>query len=156
MNQTSIALPRRLLRIKRQAARLAELRCLRAATRLQEAVNAELAAQGRMVSAEESLRARCRSLRLMEQVHASRHEIQRITAEISQLQATIAAARADYQSAIAERRKADGEVEVLEKLLDRRLEEQSRRLEQRKQQFADEWTMRRWNVGDSAGQEAGR
>lgn len=154
MNPAATALPKRLLRIKRQTARLAELRCLRAAARLQEAVQTEAAAQVRMASADESLRTRCRSMRLIEEVHASRHEIQRITEEIRQLQATIEIARADYQSAIAERRKADGEVEVLEKLLDRRLEEQARRLEQRKQQFADEWTMRRWNGGDPAGQEA--
>jgi hypothetical protein len=152
--QASITLPKRLLRIKRQAARLAELRCIRAAAHLQQTMQAEAAAQARIAGAEESLRTRCRTLRLVEEVHASRHEIQRLALEIRQLQANIEAARADYQSAVTERRKADGEVEVLEKLLERRMDELRHKAEQRKQQFADEWTMRRWNGSDAVGQEA--
>lgn len=156
MNNAAIALPKRLLRIKRQAARLAELRCIRVAAELQRVVQAEQAAQARMVAAEGSLRERCRSMRLVEEVHASRHEIERLTGEVRQLQERIEAVRADYQAAVAERRKADGEVEVLEKLLERRQDELHRKTEQRKQQFADEWTMRRWNGGDPVGQEASR
>jgi hypothetical protein len=154
LNKASIALPKRLLRIKRQAARLAELRCMRAAAHLQQLVQAEEATRNRLTEAEASMRERCREFRLIEEVHASRHQIQRITDEIKKLQADIETARADYQSAIAERRKADGEVEVLEKLLERRLDEMHRKLEQRKQQFADEWTMRRWTGNDTVEQEA--
>jgi len=154
VNQANTALPKRLLRIKRQAARLAELHCLRAAAHLQQVVQAEQAVQARIAEAAVLLRERCRELRLIEEVHASRHEIQRFTLEVQQLQAAIAVARANYQSAIAERRHADGEVDMLEKLLERRLEELHRKTEQRKQQFADEWTMRRWTGSDAVGQEA--
>jgi hypothetical protein len=148
VNKSAIALPKRLLRIKRQTARLAELNCLRAAAQLQQAVQAEQAAQARLTEAEASLRERCHELRLIEEVHASRHQIQRIT------QANIEIARAAYQSAINERRHADAEVEVMEKLLERRQDELHRKMEQRKQQFADEWTMRKWTGSDAVGQEA--
>jgi flagellar biosynthesis chaperone FliJ len=156
VNNAAIALPKRLLRIRRQAARLAELRCIRAAAELQRVVQAEQAAQARIVAAETSLRERCRSMRLVEEMHASRHEIDRLTREVRQLQDRLEVVRADYEAAVTERRKADGEVEVLEKLLERRLDELHRKTEQRKQQFADEWTMRRWNGGDAVGQEAAR
>jgi hypothetical protein len=154
VNKSAIALPKRLLRIKRQTARLAELNCLRAAAQLQQAVQAEQAAQVRLTEAEASLRERCHELRLIEEIHASRHQIQRITQEIKQLQANIEIARAAYQSAINERRHADAEVEVMEKLLERRQDELHRKMEQRKQQFADEWTMRKWTGSDAVGQEA--
>jgi hypothetical protein len=154
MDQAAIALPKRLLRIKRQAARLADLNCLRASAQLQQVVQAEQVAQDRMSVAEALLRERCLELRLIEEVHASRHEIQGLAQEIKQLQAKIETARAAYQAALNERRHADAEVEVMEKLLERRQEELHRKLEQRKQQFADEWTMRKWTGSDAVGQEA--
>lgn len=154
MNQSTVALPKRLLRIKRQTARLAELRCVRAAAYLEQAVQAERDAQKLLEAADESLRSRCRQMRLVEEVHASRHEIQHLTAEIRRLHITVESARAEYHAAIEERRRTDAEVEVLEKLLERRLAEFHRKLEQRKQQFADEWTMRRWNGSDADRQEA--
>lgn len=154
VNRAAIALPKRLLRIKRQAARLAELQCLRAAARLEQAVQAERTAQAELVAADEALRERCRRMRLVEEVHASRHEIHRLSTEIRRLQAEVAAARTAYQAAVSDRRQADAEVEVLEKLLEKRLDELHRKLEQRKQQFADEWTMRRWTGHDAGRQEA--
>ena len=36
----------------------------------------------------------------------------------------------------------------------RRQDELHRKMEQRKQQFADEWTMRKWTGSDAVGQEA--
>lgn len=154
MNRSAVALPKRLLRIKRQSARLAELRCMRAAAHLEQTVQAERAMQAQLVAADEALRERCRQMRLVEEVDASRHEIQRLSAEIRRLQADVETARAAYQAAVSERRKADAEVEVLEKLLERRLDELHRKLEQRKQQFADEWTMRRWTGNDAGRPEA--
>lgn len=156
MNQSALALPKRLLRIRRQTARLAELRCIRAAAQLEQAVQAERAAQVRLTAADQLLRERCRQMRLVEELQASRHQIQAFSQEVSRLQSAITAARTAYQTAIVERTKADAEVEVLEKLLERRLEEVQRKLEQRKQLFADEWTMRRWNSGDVAPQESER
>lgn len=154
MNRSAVALPKRLLRIKRQAARLAELQCIRAAARLEQAVQAERAAQAELAAADHALRERCRRMRLVEEVHASRHEIQRLSAETRRRQEEVAADRTAYQAAVSERRKADAEVEVLEKLLERRLDELHRKLEQRKQHFADEWTMRRWTGNDADRREA--
>lgn len=93
-------------------------------------------------------------MRLVEEWHASRNQIQALSQEVSRLQTAVAAAKAAYQTAVTERTRADAEVEVLEKLLERRREEFQRKLEQRKQQFADEWTMRRWTGGEVAPQEA--
>jgi len=154
VNRSAVALPKRLLRIKRQAARLAELQCMRAAARLEQAVQAERAAQLELVAADEALRERCRRMRLVEEVHASRHEIQRLSIEIRRLHTEVEQSRAAYHAAVSARRKADGEVEVLEKLLEKRLDELHRKLEQRKQQFADEWTMRRWTGNDAGRQES--
>jgi len=145
-----------LLRIKRQTARLAEIRCIRAAALLEQAVQAERAGRRLLDDADAALRERCLRMRLVEEVHASRHEIQRLTERVQHLEAAAAEARQAYQAAMAEQQKAEAEVEVLEKLLEQRLEELRRKTEQRKQQFADEWTMRRWNGGDADRQEASR
>ncbi|MBL8848422.1 MAG: hypothetical protein JNG89_02010 [Planctomycetaceae bacterium] len=156
MRSPAVALPKRLLRIKRQTARLAEMRCIRAAAQLEQAVQAERSGQRLLDDAEASLRERCLRMRLVEEVHASRHEIQRLTERVQQLQIAAAEARQAYQSAMAEQQKAEAEVEVLEKLLQQRLDELRHKAEQRKQQFADEWTMRRWNGGDADRQESSR
>lgn len=156
MRSPAIALPKRLLRIKRQTARLAEMRCLRAAGQLEQAVQAEQAGRRMLDDADASLRERCRKMRLVEEVHASRHEIQRLTQRVQQLAAAAVQARQAYQAAMAEQQRAEAEVEVLEKLLEQRMEELRRKSEQRKQQFADEWTMRRWNGSDRDRQESGK
>lgn len=151
MNQSSVALPKRLLRIKRQTARLAELRCIRAAAQLEQAVQAEQASRASVDAAAREFRDRCRNLRMIEEVHASRNQIQRLESRLNDCLKALASARTEYDDAVKDRAKADGEVEVLERLLERRLEEIHHKAEQRKQQFADEWTLRNWN-----GPEAGR
>jgi len=154
MNQSSVALPKRLLRIRRQTARLAELRCMRAAAQLEQAVQAEKSKLAEINSADQQFRSRCLNLKLVEEVYASQREMQKLDTELRACGDALAAARTEYETAVKERTTADGEVEVLEKLLERRLEELARKAERRKQQFADEWTMRRWTGTDADRQEA--
>ena len=154
MNQSSIALPKRLLRVKQQTARLAELRCIRAAAAVQQAVRAEQATRESVDTAAESFRARCLELRLVEEVHASRNEMQQLEERLGECLTALESARSEYEAALKHRTRADAEVEVLEKLLERKIEEIDRKAEQRKQQFADEWTMRQWTGTDYDRQEA--
>lgn len=153
MNQSSVALPKRLLRIRRQTARLAELRCIRAAAQLEQAVQAEQATRASVDAAAQEFRDRCRNLRTIEELHASRNQIQRLESRLNDCLQALASARTEYDDAIKERAAADGEVEVLERLLERRLAEIHHKAEQRKQQFADEWTLRNWNGSDAERQE---
>lgn len=150
MPEDPLALPKRLLRIRQQAARLAELRCLEAVARLERATRDERAARTSLEQAEQAVRGRARSVRLVEEVRASQQQIDRLAQELRQVLAAADAARSEYSAAVQHRRQADAEVDVLEKLLDRRRDELRRRLDQRKQQFADEWIMRRWMAPDAA------
>ena len=129
---------------------------MRAAAQLEQAVQAERTGQRMLDDADAALRERCRRMRLVEEVHASRHEIERLTQRVRQLQDAAEESRKAYQAAMAEQQKAEAEVEVLEKLLEQRVAEFRQKAEHRKQQFADEWTMRRWTGGGADRQEASR
>jgi hypothetical protein len=151
MNAASTALPKRLLRIKRQSARLAELQTLQAATAFRRAQGAADAERLRLKQASADMATRIRKVTPVETLQAAAVEIETLIAGCSRLDSVAAEAGEAYRAAIAQRRKLDGEIESLEELLARREFVLRKQDEQQRQQHADDWTLRHWNDVETEG-----
>lgn len=151
MNATSTALPKRLLRIKRQSARLAELQTLQAATAFRRAQTAADAEHCRLEQASGDMASRIRTITPVETLQAAAVEIETLIAECSRLDAVAAEAGETYRSAVAQRRKLEAEIDSLEELLARRELVLRKQDDQQRQQHADDWTLRQWNDVETEG-----
>ncbi len=151
MNAPSTALPKRLLRIKRQSARLAELQTLQAATAFRLARAEADAERRRLEQASEGMASRLRRITPVETLQAAAGEIESLISECGRLDAVATEAGESYRAAVAQRRKLDAEIESLEELLSRSEAALRKQDEQHRQRFADDWTLRQWNDLETEG-----
>jgi hypothetical protein len=153
MNVVSTALPNRLLRVKRQAARLAELQTLQAAAEFRRAREAAAAARRDVQSAGEDLESRIRHGLPIATLEAAGAEMERLLEKCVRRDAAVSTAGAAYRAAVEHRRQVDAEIDMLEELLARRLAVLRKQDEQQRQQAADDWTLRRWSGATTEGTE---
>ena len=153
VNVPSTELPNRLLRVKRQAARLAELQALQAAAEFRRAQAAAAEARSDVQRAGEDLESRVKEGVPIETLEAAAHQIERLLEACMRRDAIVSASGAAYRAAVEHRRRIEADIEMLEELLARRLTVIRKQDEQHRQQTADDWTLRRWTAHETKGSE---
>lgn len=153
MTAPSTELPNRLLRVKRQAARLAELQALQAAAEFHRAQESAAAARREVQRASEDLEARFKQALPLQTLQAAGAEIERLLEECVRCDAIVSTTGAAYRAAVEHRRRIDAEIDMLEELLARRLAVIRKQDEQQRQQTADDWTLRQWTAQETKGSE---
>lgn len=153
MIPVSTALPKRLLRVKRQAARLAELQTLQAAALFRRAQDAAAAARIDVQQASAELESRVGRALPLQTLQAAAAHIELLMEECVRRDAVVSTTGAAYRAAVEHRRRIDADIDMLEELLARRTAVLRRQDEQQRQIASDDWTLRRWSGGSPTGSQ---